>query len=85
MSDQQDKIERQVAMAMFALDTMADEWAESTRLWTQMRSIVSTDEQANKLTALMKQAWVEGAYAGRMSQFTDPPESRGSDSAAGDA
>lgn len=68
-----DPTERQVAQAFFALDTMADDWAERTNLRTQMRSIVSNDSQAEKLVALMKQAWVEGAFSGRISQFTDPP------------
>jgi hypothetical protein len=67
-----DLTERQVAQALFALDTMADEWAESTNLRAMMRSTVSNDEAADKLVALMKQAWVEGAYSGRISQFTDP-------------
>jgi hypothetical protein len=68
-----DPTERQVALALFALDTMADEWAESVNLSAMARSIVSDDVQAAKLVALMKEAWTEGAYAGRMSQFTDPP------------
>lgn len=58
---------------MFNLDAMADEWAANTGLYRQMRSIVSTDEHAKKLIGLMKLAWTEGAYAGRISQFTDPP------------
>lgn len=69
-----DLTERQVAQALFALDAMADEWAESTNLYAMVRANVLTDESASKLVTLMKQAWVEGAYAGRISQFTDPPQ-----------
>jgi len=67
-----DLTERQVAQALFALDVMADEWAENTNLRALVRPCCSTDETADKLVGLMKQAWVEGAYAGRISQFTNP-------------
>lgn len=73
MSTQEDIDERRAALALFGLDEMADEWAQRTSLHAMARSIVADDAQANKLVALMKQAWVEGAYEGRISQFTDPP------------
>lgn len=69
-----DLTERQVAQALFGLDTMADEWAASVDLPAMARSITPDKEQADKLVALMKQSWVEGAYTGRISQFTDPPQ-----------
>jgi hypothetical protein len=68
-----DPTERQVAQALFALDTMADEWAERVNLKAMARSVVADEAQAEKLVALMKLSWTEGAYEGRMSQFTDPP------------
>lgn len=60
--------------ALAALDAMATIWAAKIDLPSLVRAVLAApaDSQQEKLTALVKQAHVEGLYEGRTSHESEP-------------
>lgn len=65
-----DQIDLQVAQALAALDTMATVWAAKVGLRDMVRLIMlrQMPDCEDRLVALLKQAHVEGLYAGGVAQ-----------------
>lgn len=69
--------EEKTRRALRGLDTMAHAWAEEVSLAKMAVSISARPDEhdrAARIHALVKQGWVEGAYAGRTSLETHPPK-----------